>query len=161
MLKRLSHPVLQDLGLLMIRAIVGVIFIFHGGQKLFGLWNGSGLAAFAAMLEQLSVPVPAVAAVLVAACEFLGGIALVTGVYMRLATVPLLITMGVAVGLVHRNAFAISDNGMEYALTLGVVLLGLALTGPGRFALAALLGRPQKLIVRTTQGIESVSTARP
>jgi putative oxidoreductase len=155
MLKRPPPDLLQDFGLLVIRVIVGVIFIFHGGQKLFGLWGGSGLGSFAAMLEQLSLPIPAVAAVLAAASEFLGGMALVTGVSMRLATVPLLITMGVAVGLVHRNAFAVTDNGMEYALTLGVVLLGLALTGPGRFSLGGLLGRPQKLIIRTTQGMEA------
>ena len=64
MLKRWTNAMTQDCGLLLIRVIIGVIFVFHGGQKLFGIWGGSGLAAFASYLEQLQVPVPAIAAVM-------------------------------------------------------------------------------------------------
>jgi len=149
MLKRWTNSHTQDCGLLLIRVIVGVIFVFHGGQKLFGLWDGSGLAAFAAFLEQYKVPAPAVAAVLAGAAEFFGGVALITGIYMRAAVVPLAVTMGAAVWLVHRSAFALAENGMEYPLTLGVVLLGLAMTGPGRLSCAALFGRSRRLLIQT------------
>jgi putative oxidoreductase len=147
MFKRLRQDWLQDCGLLTIRMIVGVIFVFHGGQKLFGLWHGSGLDGFAAYLQTLDVPLPAVAAVLAGAAEFLGGLALISGAWMRLAIVPLLITMGVAVATVHRQAFAIQDNGMEYALTLALVLVGLALTGPGRLSISGRLPRSRRMVI--------------
>ena len=33
---------MTDVGLLLIRAILAVVFIYHGGQKLFGLFGGKG-----------------------------------------------------------------------------------------------------------------------
>ena len=60
MLKSLYRDWLPDCGLLLIRIILGMIFVFHGCQKLFGLWNGSGLDGFAAYLATLEIPLPAV-----------------------------------------------------------------------------------------------------
>jgi putative oxidoreductase len=44
-----------DVGLLVLRLVLGVIFIGHGAQKLFGSFGGPGLSGFAKMLEQLGV----------------------------------------------------------------------------------------------------------
>jgi putative oxidoreductase len=129
----------HDAGLFLIRAMVGVVFVFHGAQKLFGIWGGHGLEGFTGFLTQLQVPMPAVSAVLAAVAEFGGGLLLIAGLATRLAAVPLVITMMVAAFKVHGQAFAL-PTGMEYALTLGVVTLGLALTGPGGLSLDALLG---------------------
>ncbi len=131
---------LQDAGLFLIRAMVGVVFVFHGAQKLFGVWGGAGLEGFTAFLTQIQVPMPALSAVLAGVAEFGGGLLLIAGLATRLAAVPLVITMVVAAFHVHGKAFAL-PTGMEYALTLGVVTLGVALTGPGGLSLDALLGR--------------------
>lgn len=131
-----AHASMADLGLLAIRLIVGIVFIYHGSNKLFG---PGGLSNFADMLAGMGVPLPMVSAVLSACTEFFGGIALVLGIGTRIAVIPMVFNMLMAILLVHRGAFDLRNNGMEYALTLGVVLLGLGFTGPGKLSLAGLL----------------------
>ena len=140
MFAKLSRELLSDLGLFMIRSIVGVDFLFHGLQKMTGIWGGSGLPGFAAYLEQLSVPYPAYGAVAASAAELLGGVALITGFGMRIAALPLMATMGVAIYFVHRTQFAAQAGGMEFPLTLGLATLGLTLTGPGSLAVRTIPG---------------------
>ena len=53
-------PAAHDFGLLLVRLMVGVVGVFHGGQKLFGLFGGSGIEGFAKFLESLNVPLPLV-----------------------------------------------------------------------------------------------------
>ncbi len=124
-----------DAGLLVIRVAVGIVFVFHGSQKLLGAFDGPGLSAFAGMLSKMNVPAPLLSAALAACAEFFGGLAVLTGVGLRLAAIPMIFTMIVAIVKVHSGAFSLQKNGMEYALTLGLILLGLALTGPGRLVL--------------------------
>lgn len=128
-------PLMTDLGLLVIRLMLAVVGVFHGAQKLFGVFGGHGIRGFAGFLESLGVPFPTLAAFAAALSEFLGGLLLALGLFSRIALIPWAFTMYVAVLLVHRHAFALSANGMEYALTLAVVLTALILTGPGRYAM--------------------------
>ncbi len=137
---------LGDLGLLLIRLMLGVVFVYHGGEKLFGLFEGAGLAGFAQYLETLKVPYPEYAAVLAGGAEFLGGLALITGYGVRWMVVPLATTMGVATYLVHQHAFSLQQNGMEYPLTLGVVALAIGLTGPGRISVEEFIAAGKSLI---------------
>ena len=135
----LDHERRRDLGLLFIRAIVGTVFLFHGLQKLFGAFEGPGLIGFAGYLAQQGVPLPQVSAVLAASAEFLGGLALLTGVGTAVAAVPLVATMLVASFAMHGGAFDSLKGGMEYPLTLALTVAGIGLTGPGRWTLAALI----------------------
>lgn len=128
-----------DVGLFLIRAIVGVVFLYHGSQKLFGLFGGHGISGTAGFMGQMGFPLPTASAVAAGGAEFLGGVALLTGVAMRLLAVPLAFTMYVAAFAVHGSAFGLQNSGMEYALTLAVVVTGLALTGAGRLTLAGYL----------------------
>ena len=52
----------NDVALLLIRAMLGVVFVYHGSQKLFGAFGGGGLSGMAGFLEQLQEPVPYVSA---------------------------------------------------------------------------------------------------
>ena len=54
----------RDLGLLLIRLVLAAVFIYHGGQKLFGWFGGPGLQGFAGMLADHHAPFPYVAAIL-------------------------------------------------------------------------------------------------
>ena len=83
---------------------------------------------------------PVVSAWAAALAEFLGGIFLVLGTGMRFVIPFTAFTMLVAVLKVHNKAFSLEHSGMEYALTLAVVLIGLTLTGPGRFTVGKLFG---------------------
>lgn len=124
-----------DLGCLIIRVMIGVVFIFHGSQKLFGWFEGPGLMEFAKGLEGLQIPYPAYACVLASGAELVGGLALITGLGMRLMIVPMIFTMGVACYSAHAHTFSMHQGGIEFPLTLGVVMIGLLLIGPGRFRL--------------------------
>ncbi len=122
----------HDIGLALTRSIVGVVFIFHGAQKLLGWWGGFGLEGTAGFFAQIGIPAPYANAVLASTTELVGGLLLVLGIVPRLAALPLAFTMGVAIATVHRGAFSSMQNGMEFPLTLGVVLIGLAFAGGGR-----------------------------
>ncbi len=121
------------------RLMLGIIFVFHGSMKLFGWFGGGGLEGMAAFNAQLGLPFPMVGAVLAGLAEFCGGLALLMGVAVRWAVVPMIVTMLVASFTVHREAFWAEQNGMEYTLTLAVLLAALGIMGPGRFTLLRLI----------------------
>jgi putative oxidoreductase len=126
-------------GLFFIRGMLGVVFMFHGSQKLFGWFGGGGLSGTAGFMEQIGLPLPAVSAIMAGAAEFFGGLALLLGLGTRIATLPLVFTMLVAAFVVHGGAFSVQQGGMEYPLTLAIVLAGLGLTGGGRLSVGARL----------------------
>lgn len=135
---------LHDVGLLLIRALPGVVFTYHGAQKVFGAFGGPGIEGFAGWLASMNVPMPTVNAWAAGLTEFVGGIALILGLGVRIVGLPLTVTMLVAAFMVHGKAFSAQNNGMEYPLTLAFIAAGLALTGAGRVSLDALIrGRPR------------------
>jgi putative oxidoreductase len=125
---------LTDTGLLVMRIMLAVVFLYHGWPKLFG-----GLEGFAGYLGSMGVPAPKFAALLAALSEVGGGIVLLAGIGFRFALPPLFFTMMVASFQAHAGKFSVRDGGMEFALTLGVMVLGLILTGPGGFGLERFL----------------------
>jgi putative oxidoreductase len=136
-----SENRMLDVGLLMIRLVLAAVFIYHGGQKLFGWFGGPGLEATAGGFGKMGIPLPMLSAVLASAAEFFGAIVLLIGTGTRIAAIPMAFDMLVAVLLVHRAHFDARSGGMEYPLTLGVVLAALILTGPGRLTLGHALSR--------------------
>jgi putative oxidoreductase len=111
-----------------LRIVVGLVFVAHGGQKLFGF----GLAGTAGFLASLGIPLPTVAAAGLIAAELVGGLALLVGAGTRIAAAVLAADMLVAILTVHlRGGFFLPD-GVEFVLTLlgaCVALLGLG-AGP-------------------------------
>ncbi len=129
---------LRGWGATVLRVVVGLIFVAHGAQKLFG----EGFGGAAGMMEGLGTPAPALAAVALVLVELVGGAALILGLFTRLAAVPLSFSMLVATLLVHLpNGFFSSGGGIEYTLLLTVACVALALTGPGEATLDRVLAR--------------------
>lgn len=123
-------PQRMALGLTILRLVVGAVFIVHGAQKFFVFGIGGVTAAFA----QMHIPLPMIAAPVVAIVEFVGGIALVVGLFTRVAAILLAIDMVGAIVFVHgRNGFFL-PMGFEYALTLLAVFVALAVAGPGEYS---------------------------
>jgi len=119
------------LGLTLVRIIVGVVFLVHGSQKLFVF----GLGGITGFFTQAGIPLPMVAAPVVTFVEFLGGIALILGVFTRIAAILIAIDMMGAIAFVHgKNGFFL-PTGYEYALTLLVLNVALAIGGPGEYAI--------------------------
>ncbi|MBI1827059.1 MAG: DoxX family protein [Planctomycetes bacterium] len=130
------HPqsTLLDAGLLVIRVMIGIVLIYHGSQKLFGLFGGPGIPGFTQFLEKLQVPAPHIGAVLAACTEFFGGLLILTGLILRVVAVPVIFNMLVGFFTAHKGVFDSQKGGGEYPLTLVIVTLGLLLTGPGRWS---------------------------
>ncbi|PPK51681.1 DoxX family protein [Marinobacter persicus] len=124
---------------LVLRVPVGLILAAHGAQKLFGWFGGYGLEGTGQWLASIGLEPGYVMALLAGGAEFFGGLALVLGLLTRPAALVAAFTMLVAIFSVHiGNGLFMSNNGYEYALTLFVVSLALAVQGAGRFALDSL-----------------------
>lgn len=135
-----------DLGLAVLRIGAGLVFMAHGGQKLFVF----GIDGVTAGFTQMGIPLAAVSAPLVALVELLGGLALVVGLLTRLAAVGLAVTMLGAILFVHLAAGFFLPNGSEFALTLLAAAVALALTGAGDFSLDGLRAR-RRVFARATR----------
>ena len=145
---------LSDIGLLLIRAVLAAVFIYHGGQKLFGLFGGYGIQGTAGWMASVGIPFPVVSTVLAGGTEFFGGLILLLGTGTRLAAIPMAFNMVVAIVTVHHGAFDARAGGMEFPLSLGVVLLALALIGPGRLTVG-------RIFSAAKARVEATHSARP
>ena len=145
----------DDIARLLLRSIAGAVFTFHGAQKLFGLFGGPGVNGFASYLDSLGIPVPLAIAYLAARGEFCGGLALLAGVGVGLASVPLGITMLVACFALRAGGFDAQKGGFEFPLTLAVLTAAVGLLGSGRYtareALARLRDKSQSLHLGSTE----------
>lgn len=128
------HP---DIGPLLLRSGVGIVFVVHGWQKL-----DAGPDQFAGMLDGLGVPAPLLMAWMTTVAEGVGGTMLILGVLTRLAVLPLLGVLTGAITLVKTDVgFIVADApGAELDTALLAGLLCLLFLGPGRFSVDAAIG---------------------
>ena len=84
---------------------------------------------------------------LVGLAQFAGGLAMLTGIFVRVGALFLIIVMLGAILLVHLpHGFDVGKGGLEYALTQLLIALALLIAGPGCYSLASHLpNRLQKL----------------
>lgn len=135
MLRRIVAP-LAGWALLPLRLVVGVVFLMHGGQKLF-IFGFSGTAGF---LGQIGIQPALFWALVVTFAELLGGLALILGLLTRYAALVLSVEMIVAIAAFHLPNGFFLPKGYEFALTLLGGSLTMLVTGPGPQALDTLLG---------------------
>lgn len=128
-------------GLAVLRVVVGGVFLIHGYQKLFQM----GIPGVSGFFTQIGAPLPQLTAPLVSVLEFGGGLALILGLLTPVVAALLAADMLGAILLLHLpNGFYATDGGYEFVLTLFGASLALALTGPGAYALDAVLGRARR-----------------
>lgn len=133
---RSTKATLSTIAATALRVCVGVIFVFHGWDKL-----TDGVPATTAWLESLGVGYASLAAPTLIAAELLGGVALVLGLATRFAALVLLVQTGFAWYLVHSGqGFFAAEGGVELVLLLAVALLGFVLTGSARTGLDRFFG---------------------
>ncbi len=125
-----------DTALLILRLTVGLIFVGHGSQKLFGWFGGSGMAGHTAMTEKQGLRPAPLWALTSALAEFGGGLLMTLGLFTPIAAALFISVMVMAIAKVHApKGFWNTQGGYEYNLTLIAVAVALGLAGPGAPAL--------------------------
>ncbi|MNZ77417.1 putative oxidoreductase MhqP [compost metagenome] len=129
------------LGLLVVRLVVGLLFVGHGAQKLFGWFGGYGPKGTGGWLESIGIKPGVAMAVAAGLMELAGGILFAAGLLTPLAAVLLVLTMLVAIVKVHgQNGLWSTANGYEYNLVIIAIAIGVALMGAGDYSVDALIG---------------------
>jgi len=121
----------KNTGLLLIRIGLGILFILHGYPKLLGgpdLWTGVGSA-----MGNIGITfLPVFWGLLAALAETVGGACLLLGLFFRPAAIVLAFTMLIA-ALSHLDR-GDGLTGASHAIEIGVVFIGLAFVGPGKYS---------------------------
>jgi putative oxidoreductase len=121
--------------LFFLRVIVGIIFMAHGAQKMFGWFDGPGLET---MMQGPNGPI---IGFLVSFGEFFGGLGILVGFLSRFSAAALIVIMLGAIAQVHGpNGFFLSNKGFEYNLALIGMLLPVLIAGPGPLTALRMLG---------------------
>lgn len=138
-MKNLINAVLSTragLGITLIRVIVGIIFIAHGSQKLFGAFGGYGLEGTGQWMESIGLTPGYLMALLSGSAEFFGGLAFVIGLLARPAAVVLIFLLGVAIISVHlAHGLFMANNGYEFALALLAGAVAVLIEGAGKLSI--------------------------
>lgn len=137
-----DHRSASRWALLPLRAIIGFGFLAHGVAKL-----SRGPEHFAALLAQIGVPLPGITAWIVTGVEILGGLAILLGIGIAVASLPLIASMLVAMfsvqwpfGFSSVNTIGLTSSGPVfgppgYEINLlyiaGLVALAVLGGGPG------------------------------
>ncbi|WP_018344491.1 DoxX family protein [Cytophaga aurantiaca] len=123
---------LQNLSLLLIRLVLAYGFY---NPALMKVKNIDGIIAWFA---SMGMPMPALNAYLATTTELLGVLLLTLGLGVRLITIPLIITMIVAIATVHwSHGFEAGNNGFEIPLYYLLMLFALLTFGAGKYSLDA------------------------
>lgn len=128
-----ATPHAYDAGLLLLRLAVGLTMAAHGGQKLFGWFDGGGIDGTGQFFAMSGYPSGKAMAVVAGLSETLGGLGLAVGLLTPLAGAAVVGTMVNALAVKWGGGF-FAPQGVEYELLLTAAAAALALTGPGRLA---------------------------
>jgi putative oxidoreductase len=136
----LNEPGKKNLAFLLIRMIVGCVFLSEGIQK-FLFSDSLGVGRFI----KIGIPVPGVMAPFVGVVEIVCGALLLLGFLTRLATIPLIIDMLVAIAttkipiLFEKGFWAMAHEArVDWCMLLGSAVL--FIVGSGSWSLDAFIG---------------------
>lgn len=132
----------MGIGRLLLRLVIGGIFVGHGLQKLTGAFDGPGLDGTEKMMEKTRMFPARRNALAAALTETLGGAGIVLGAGMPAATAAVTSAMATAIRKVHaRNGFWNSKGGYEFNVALVASATALTIDGPGPLSVDALVGK--------------------
>jgi putative oxidoreductase len=130
-----------NLGLLILRVTIGLLFIGHGSQKLWGLFGGHGVAGTGGFFEGLGFRPGRLHAILAGGSEFAGGLLLALGLLTPVAAAMLTAVMLTAILTVHASKGVwVTEGGYEYNLVLLAAVFALSAVGAGAWSLDHALG---------------------
>jgi putative oxidoreductase len=131
----------MKIGLTAVRLIVGLLFVGHGTQKLFGWFGGPGPEGTGQFFESVGLKPGRKQAIRAGAAETAGGAMLAAGFLTPVAAALITSVMVGAIRSVHaENGPWVTEGGYEYNLTLIGLMAALAEVGPGELSLDRKLG---------------------
>jgi putative oxidoreductase len=126
---------LMNLGLLILRLVVGLLFVGHGAQKLFGWFGGHGIEGTGGFFEGLGLRPGRAHALAAGLAEAAGGLLLALGLITPVASAALIGVMTVAVLTAHLpKGLWVTNGGYEYNLVLAAVAFALSSIGAGAWS---------------------------
>lgn len=132
------------IGITILRVVLGITFMMHGAQKVFGAFGGGGLEGTAKFMTSLGLEPGYLMAVLAGFGEFGGGLLLVVGLFSRFGAFLTAIISLVAMLSVHiSKGFFMSGGGYEFTLVLLAASLAVLIEGAGKFSLDRVLSNKQ------------------
>lgn len=128
-------------GLFFLRIVIGIIFFKAGTGKLFAWYDGPGIEKVIGFFTQMGIPAPQFNAYLVGGVEAVGGLALIVGLFTRLFSIPLAITMIVAMLTAHKpNLTEPIPMAFYYVLVIFAACVALLDRGAGRLSIDRRIG---------------------
>ena len=126
----------MDIGLLVLRIVVGLLVAGHGAQKLFGWFEGPALAGTTGMMESLGYRPGRPWALMAALGEFVGGLLMLFGFLNPLGPIGVMAVMTTAIGRAHwGKPIWVTSGGGELPLTNFAVAVAIGAAGPGLYSL--------------------------
>jgi putative oxidoreductase len=124
------------------RVTIGLLFVGHGTQKLFGWFGGPGPEGTGQFFETLGLKPGRRNAILSGLAEAGGGALFAAGAGIPLAAAAVSGSMITAIKTAHwEKGVWVSGGGYEYNLVLLAAVFGLTENGPGPWSLDGVLGR--------------------
>lgn len=128
-----SYDTFHDVGLLILRLVLGVTLAAHGYNKFFG---GGRIPGTARWFESIGMKPGKFHATVAATTEMAAGLGLAVGLLTPIPAAGFVSLMLVAAWTVHRaNGFFIVKEGWEYNLVLAVTAIVVATLGAGKYSL--------------------------
>lgn len=126
---------LINMSMLLVRILIGSVFMAHGAQKLFGMFNGIGLEGTARIVEGLGFQNPYIIGGIWGGIEFVGGVFLILGILVRFSAASIALTMFVRMWKINMiYGFFIHDGGIEYNILVIAACIPLILVGGGAWS---------------------------
>ncbi|MCE9786512.1 DoxX family protein [Shewanella chilikensis] len=127
---------------LALRLPIGITFMAHGAQKLFGWFGGYGLEGTGQWMASIGLTPGYLMALMAGSSEFFGGLLLIIGLLIRPTSAVLAFTMLMAIVTVHLdNGLFMSNNGYEFGLALLAATVSLAISGAGKLSIDSMIAR--------------------
>ena len=131
----------MKLRLLVVRTVVGGLFVGHGAQKLFGWFGGHGPEGTGQFFESVGMRPGRRNAIAAGTAETVGGALMVAGLLTPLAGAALSSVMITAIRRVHAGKGPwVAEGGYEYNLVMLATIFALTEAGPGPVSLDQGLG---------------------